>query len=1228
MRFSTAIACISSLIIGVYGLDWFGSQGQYKCHCSRSLCLTDGQCGVGSQCEAGWFGPACQYQDLVTKGAMTLTPSRINMNSVRDRDDFTCVRNLKSIQMDWDIEYPFTWMRVVLNDTDFSKELSVHFSISSTLGKKLPCQGQQISRVNNRTKDIYCFLNETVSQVSLVWTETVSLCSFYVSGGRNVALKQPARQSSNYYSNWAFASAAVDGDTSSDFGRGSCTHTKGDESDPNWEVFFSNTVSVNRFLLYNRASRFGTLTSDSDRLQNFVLRCFTVDNKQVCASPQEPETKLIYTIVQLVKEPVSSVRIIAKHEDKILTLCEVEIFGDVVCKSNFYGLECNSSCNCKDKSESCFVATGGCPSGCAPGYYEEGCKTACPPGSWGSDCLLFCNVNCVDHSCNKENGECDKGCDGYSDPPHCQTACDVTSYGVNCLNTCPVNCNSDGCNRKNGACFGCRPGYQGTECDQVCEFGKYGQKCTLKCSNACLKNGTSTWCGNVDGRCLHGCNESYTFQDHDECSFYSSQDGSPVPLAAVVAPVVLIVLVLLILVVAIVLIRRKRQEVESKAQVVKHIEKNDFPLQKESIRETSIEMDEVLTIENASKEETEYFNSTPEQQKTSIAVTELNDFLLHHQKEFFIQQFQSIPAPKNVTMEVGTSELNMSKNRFKNIITYDHSRVHLKINTDKHEGDYINASYVEGYKNEEKYIASQGPNNAMINDFVRMLWEQKVEKVVMLTNLVENGKAKCDRYWPTNEEEKFGSIKIRLTTTQIFADYTIRRLELIKKGSSTQTFMQFHFTTWPDKGVPSSPWGLVDFEQRVASYPTEGPIVVHCSAGVGRTGTFIALRNIMREAEDTGKMDFFYTISKLRQDRMLMIQTAEQYEFLHRSAQVAMVCIGTTITAKGIANRIKHLETVLPSGKTLMEKEYEDVCNVSEDNHLRNRDADSEENTESIYQNKETFSLEMKTDRSLEIKPKERYRVQLAGDTDFINAVIVPSFTKSDQQILTHLPTSATVMEFWKMIIQYQVSLVLAFEVDAMVGDESLGHYLPSSSKPIKTPQFEVHMESLVCEKFWEEKKLKVVVKQMSNARSKEHTVTHVKCTFFELDPKKVLSFLRQARSYNALKDGVIVYMCRNGAKYCGLACVLTLLMDRMDNDLNLTVPLVVGCLKTIRPEVIPSLVQYRVLYQVLLRYRETSASYTNFGDSKEKIHQSSDIKPVQENETEADDDINIYANT
>uniref|UniRef100_A0A2C9LUB0 protein-tyrosine-phosphatase n=1 Tax=Biomphalaria glabrata TaxID=6526 RepID=A0A2C9LUB0_BIOGL len=203
-----------------------------------------------------------------------------------------------------------------------------------------------------------------------------------------------------------------------------------------------------------------------------------------------------------------------------------------------------------------------------------------------------------------------------------------------------------------------------------------------------------------------------------------------------------------------------------------------------------------------------------------------------------------------------------------------------------------------------------------------MLWEQHVDIVVMLTNLVEEAKVKCEQYWPESGKVSYGDTKVQVIQAKTFADYTIRTIELNQYNGGTRILTQYHFTSWPDQSVPNSPWALVDLAMKVLAHPTTQPIVVHCSAGVGRTGTFIALHNVLKDAEETNRIDFYSTLVRLRQDRIFMIQTPDQYEFLHRAVQAALICTPTVVSVSDCSERVKELLKKEVSGLSKIEKEY------------------------------------------------------------------------------------------------------------------------------------------------------------------------------------------------------------------------------------------------------------------------------------------------------------------
>ncbi|KAH9490851.1 Receptor-type tyrosine-protein phosphatase zeta [Bulinus truncatus] len=599
---------------------------------------------------------------------------------------------------------------------------------------------------------------------------------------------------------------------------------------------------------------------------------------------------------------------------------------------------------------------------------------------------------------------------------------------------------------------------------------------------------------------------------------------------------------------------------------------------------------------------------------TTINVIDLITFMKSHGQELLARQFLEIHSAEILKSDVGLKDENKQKNRFKNIYAYDHSRVHLEANADNNGGDYINASYIKDFNNQVKFIASQGPNNAMINDFIQMLWEQKVKKVVMLTRLIEEGKAKCDQYWPDSQPMIFGEIEITLKSTQCFADYTIRKMKLFKKNQSSFSFTQFHYTSWPDKCVPLEPWSLIDFEQKVFSRPTDKPIVVHCSAGVGRTGTFIALHNLLTQAEETGQVDFFNTVIKLRKDRMFMVQTAEQYMFLHKTVMAAVLCKGSPLTSANINEIIISLQQRNSPGQTKMEEEFHAVCDVLDVCQLSEKvEEEFSESKEAVYMNiKAVDDVKKSKNRFSRIIPGHMHRTYLmpytSTDGDYINAVILSGLKQKNQHILTQLPMPSTVSDFWRLVFQYNVSIVVAFEVDIMSSDETFGRYLPDSNEePFICSPFEIQLVSQKETKEWVVDKLVATLeKQTSLVETEEelksHSLIHLKYKLSNVGPKGLVRLIQEIWSLRS-NDGKIVYMCRDGSYYSGLACTVFQMLERLESDSCVTIPQVVGSMKAVRPEVIPTLDQYKMLYQIVELNDKIFIEYNNLAIDWDREH-------------------------
>ncbi|XP_077287900.1 protein tyrosine phosphatase 10D isoform X2 [Arctopsyche grandis] len=228
---------------------------------------------------------------------------------------------------------------------------------------------------------------------------------------------------------------------------------------------------------------------------------------------------------------------------------------------------------------------------------------------------------------------------------------------------------------------------------------------------------------------------------------------------------------------------------------------------------------------------------------------------------------------------------NRPKNRFTNILPYDHSRFKLQPVDDEEGSDYINANYVPGYNSPREFIVTQGPLHSTRDDFWRMCWESNSRAIVMLTRCIEKGREKCDHYWPFDTRPVYyGDISVTILNDSHYQDWSVTEF-MICRGETQRVMRHFHFTTWPDFGVPNPPQTLVRFVRafRERIGPDQRPIVVHCSAGVGRSGTFITLDRIIQQIAGMAEyVDIFGIVYNMRKERVWMVQTEQQYICIHQ----------------------------------------------------------------------------------------------------------------------------------------------------------------------------------------------------------------------------------------------------------------------------------------------------------------------------------------------------------
>ncbi|KAK3883163.1 hypothetical protein Pcinc_012496 [Petrolisthes cinctipes] len=386
---------------------------------------------------------------------------------------------------------------------------------------------------------------------------------------------------------------------------------------------------------------------------------------------------------------------------------------------------------------------------------------------------------------------------------------------------------------------------------------------------------------------------------------------------------------------------------------------------------------------------------------------------------------------------------NAPKNRYPDIKAYDQTRLKLSQINGAIGSDYINANYVLGYKERKKFVCAQGPMDTTADDFWRMIVEQGCGVVVMLTNLEETGKIKCVKYWPEAGQPKtFGNFTIYLVKERSYSDFMVRTLRAEwGEGEEQQTLevRQYHYLLWKDFVAPEHPTGVLSFLRRINEAYTndQGPLLIHCSAGVGRTGTLVALDSLVMELDEEGHASIFNFICDLRHQRNFLVQSLKQYVFIHRALMEYTQFGNTELSTsqlKELYSNHTHHDSIDDSSP--LEKEFERLGKVVED--------------------RKSFAIAT----SEENKPKNRYDFVLPYDSNrvilaplstrpsstYINASFVAGYDLAESFIVTQDPTENTIADFWRMVFDQEVTtIVMLSELGS--GEECCNKYWPDDEE-------------------------------------------------------------------------------------------------------------------------------------------------------------------------------------
>uniref|UniRef100_A0A5F8AIS9 protein-tyrosine-phosphatase n=2 Tax=Macaca mulatta TaxID=9544 RepID=A0A5F8AIS9_MACMU len=566
----------------------------------------------------------------------------------------------------------------------------------------------------------------------------------------------------------------------------------------------------------------------------------------------------------------------------------------------------------------------------------------------------------------------------------------------------------------------------------------------------------------------------------------------------------------------------------------------------------------------------------------------------------FKEEYESFFEGQSAPWDSAKKDENRMKNRYGNIIAYDHSRVRLQTIEGDTNSDYINGNYIDGYHRPNHYIATQGPMQETIYDFWRMVWHENTASIIMVTNLVEVGRVKCCKYWP-DDTEIYKDIKVTLIETELLAEYVIRTFAVEKGGAGGEAncspsrevsqrgvheireIRQFHFTGWPDHGVPYHATGLLGFVRQVKSKspPNAGPLVVHCSAGAGRTGCFIVIDIMLDMAEREGVVDIYNCVRELRSRRVNMVQTEEQYVFIHDAILEACLCGDTSVPASQVRSLYYDMNKLDPQTNSSQIKEEFRTLNMVTPT-LRVEDC----SIALLPRNHEK-------NRCMDILPPDRclpFLITIDGESsNYINAALMDSYKQPSAFIVTQHPLPNTVKDFWRLVLDYHcTSVVMLNDVD------------PAQLCPQYWPENGVHRHGPIQVEFvsadLEEDIISRIFRIYNAARPQDgyrmvQQFQFLGWPMYRDTPVSKRSFLKLIRQvdkwqeeYNGGEGRTVVH-CLNGGGRSGTFCAISIVCEMLRHQRTVDVFHAVKTLRNSKPNMVDLLDQYKFCYEVALEY-------------------------------------------
>ncbi|KAJ8040649.1 Receptor-type tyrosine-protein phosphatase epsilon [Holothuria leucospilota] len=555
-----------------------------------------------------------------------------------------------------------------------------------------------------------------------------------------------------------------------------------------------------------------------------------------------------------------------------------------------------------------------------------------------------------------------------------------------------------------------------------------------------------------------------------------------------------------------------------------------------------------------------------------IKVSEFQSFMRKDKTQLvegIVKEFMILPKGRQYPCSVAQQHC-LQRNNSQEILPYDHSRVVLTSLGNMNQSDYYNASYIKDHKGKIRFIAAQGPGSKYkVSDFWRMVWQEQVKTIVMLTDSNQAVNAGSAAYWPEKVKttETYGELTVLGMELTSSGTYTVRKMKVLQNDDDKiHTVQQVQLHMWPFRGVPEDISDLIAVIKKVKTLQgrdTAGPLLVHCSNGSGASGTFIAIYSLMDVLKESKSINVFDFVNNMRKDRMDMVQTRIQYLFIYQTLQDAQLFPEDSSLS---CSQLKNLSDRILNKKAQQEFKV-----------LRKMDENSRQTKSKVGR----LATNAHKNRFKGIIPLDKYRATLKsegltpGISDYINA----SIAENDEPryiLMAQSPLPATVEDFWRLVYDYQCRTVIMLD-NANNIDKTFVQYWPDG----RAMYASITVDLVTSMKFdtFTKRTFTVTHQDFKKSFSVEQLVYDGLEKKQNIDVNKLAKFIISTKTD---RSKTLLVHCINGVGLSAVYIVVRSLTDSIKNGDECDVFLAVKKLRMRNPHAIQTQDEYILCLQLL----------------------------------------------